>query len=78
MLLLTMIFQLVKKNAIKPIYEDLSKKTLLHRCVRFTQNNNENYNQLIWKINPKIISRGFIIIELAAYIAVCIYVMRDL
>jgi len=41
-------------EAMKPIYEDLSKDALLQRCLGgFTQNNNENLNQLIWKISPK-------------------------
>ncbi|CAH1107355.1 unnamed protein product [Psylliodes chrysocephalus] len=41
-------------DIIKPIYEDLSKDSLLERCVEgFTQNNNESLNQLIWKISPK-------------------------
>lgn len=61
-------------SAIKPIYEDLSKDTLLKRCVGgFTQNNNESYNQLIWKISPKIVPSGSIIVELAAYIAACVF-----
>ncbi|KAL7301969.1 hypothetical protein TKK_0005560 [Trichogramma kaykai] len=43
--------------AVKPIYEDLSKDSLLERCVKgFTQNNNESLNQIIWKITPKILS----------------------
>lgn len=61
-------------NAIKPVYEDLSKDTLLNRCVGgFTQNNNESYNQLIWKISPKIIPSGSSIVEIAAYIAACTF-----
>jgi len=61
-------------TAIKPIYEDLSKDTLLERCLGgFNQNNNESYNQLIWKISPKIIPSGSITVELAAYIAACVF-----
>jgi len=57
-------------GAMKPIYTDLSKETLLERCVGgFNQNNNESFNQLIWKISPKIVSSGAIIVNLAAYIA---------
>ena len=45
----------------KPIYNDLSKESLLERCVGgFTQNNNESLNQLIWKISLKIMSGGVI------------------
>jgi len=52
----------------------LSKEELLQRCLGgFTQNNNESYNQLVWKISPKIIPSGSIIIELAAYIAACTF-----
>ena len=58
-------------DAIRPIYNDLSKETLLERCVGgFNQNNNESFNQLIWKISPKIVSSGAIVVNLAAYIAV--------
>ena len=61
-------------SAIKPIYEDLNKDTLLQRCLGgFTQNNNESYNQLIWKISPKIIPSGSVIVELAANIAACMF-----
>ncbi|KYQ51956.1 hypothetical protein ALC60_08934, partial [Trachymyrmex zeteki] len=35
----------------------------------FNQNNNESFNQLIWKISPKIVSSGTIIVNLSAYIA---------
>ncbi|GFY53619.1 uncharacterized protein TNIN_202271 [Trichonephila inaurata madagascariensis] len=46
-------------EATYPIFEDLGRVKYLERCVgRFTQNNNESYNQLIWKITPKIVSCG--------------------
>lgn len=58
----------------KPIYEDLSKDELLGRCVgSFTQNNNESFNQLIWKITPKILPAGSKIVEIAALIAACTF-----
>lgn len=39
---------------IKLIYEYLSSDNLLLRCVDgFNQNNNETFNQLVWKISPK-------------------------
>lgn len=61
-------------DAIRPIYNDLSKETLLERCVGgFNQNNNESFNQLIWKISPKIVSSGAIVVNLAAYIAVGLF-----
>lgn len=58
----------------KPIYEDLSKDELLERCVGgFTQNNNESFNQLIWKITPKILPAGSKIVQIAASIAACTF-----
>jgi len=61
-------------EAIKPIYVDLSKRELLDRCVGgFTQNNNESYNQLIWKISPKSLSGGALPVKIAAYISACIF-----
>ncbi|KAL7298547.1 hypothetical protein TKK_0008323 [Trichogramma kaykai] len=60
--------------AIKPIYKELSSDKLLERCVGgFTQNNNESYNQLIWKITPKILPAGSKIVEIAAYTAACMF-----
>lgn len=56
--------------AIFPVFTDLSSKNLLERCVGgFNQNNNESYNQLIWKISPKIVPAGSKTVEIAAYIA---------
>ncbi|GFY37891.1 uncharacterized protein TNIN_69531 [Trichonephila inaurata madagascariensis] len=56
--------------AIHPIYEELNNVKLLERCVGgFIQNNNESYNQLIWKIIPKSVPRGSKIVEVSAYIA---------
>ncbi|XP_068987314.1 uncharacterized protein [Bombus flavifrons] len=61
-------------NAIKPIYEDLSKDALLERCVGgFTQNNNESLNQLIWEISPKHSSEASVIVEIAAYVAASVF-----
>lgn len=65
-------------EAIKPIYEDLSKDALLQRCLGgFTQNNNESLNQLIWKISPKSVSGTTIVVEIAANVAACTF-MKDL
>ncbi|KYM96705.1 hypothetical protein ALC62_00134 [Cyphomyrmex costatus] len=58
-------------EALHPIYTDLSNEKLLERCVGgFTQNSNESYNQLVWKISPKIIPSGSRIVEMAANIGV--------
>jgi len=61
-------------EAIKPIYEDLTKEDLLERCVGgFTQNNNECLNKLIWTIAPKKLSGSYLIVDIAAKIAACIF-----
>lgn len=52
------------------VYEALSKEELLQRCLGgYTQNNNESYNQKIWKIAPKSTFGSLRIIETAAYVA---------
>ncbi|XP_074108761.1 uncharacterized protein LOC141533663 [Cotesia typhae] len=59
---------------IKPIYESLSSEELLTRCLGSeTQNNNESLNSLIWTFAPKHIHSGSQIIEIATFIAVCIF-----
>lgn len=59
-------------QAIKPIYEDLSKDELLERCLGgFTRNANESLNQLIWRIAPKKLSGSKQIVEFASYVATC-------
>ena len=61
-------------QAMKPIYEDLSKEELLKRCVGgFTQNNNESFNQLIWKITPKYLSGTSTLVQIAAHLAACTF-----
>lgn len=61
-------------NAIKCIYEDFSKEELLESYIGgFDQNNHENYNQLLWKICPKIIPSGLQTVELAAHISACVF-----
>lgn len=61
-------------EALHPIYTDLSNKKLLERCVGgITQNSNESYNQLIWKITPKILPAGSKIVEMSALIAAGIF-----
>ncbi|GAB0086469.1 LOC108005992 [Sergentomyia squamirostris] len=61
-------------KAIKPLYDELSNDILLERCLGgFTQNNNESLNQLIWKITPKILPAGSKVVDIAAWIAACIF-----
>lgn len=61
-------------KAIRSIYENLSNENLLERCVGgFTQNNNESFNNLIWKIAPKIMHSGTKMVQIAACVATCIY-----
>jgi len=59
---------------ILPIYEDLSRKELLERCLGgHTQNANESFNSTIWRLAPKHLHCGWKIIEIAAYIAAGIF-----
>lgn len=59
-------------KAIKPIYQDLSKKELLERCLGgYTQNSNESCNQSIWKIMPKNLPASATTVGIAAYVAAC-------
>lgn len=61
-------------EVIKPIYESLSTDTLLERCLGSeTQNNNESLNSLIWTFAPKHIHAGTRTIEIATFLAVCIF-----
>jgi len=61
-------------DAIKPIYEDLTKEELLKRCLGgFTQNNNESLNKLIWTIAPKKLSGSFMIVEIAARVSASLF-----
>lgn len=50
------------------IYEALSNDNILLRCVDGfnPNNNNENFNQLAWKISPKTLNSYSIIVEIAA------------
>ncbi|EFN76248.1 hypothetical protein EAI_16696 [Harpegnathos saltator] len=59
-------------NAVKPIYEELSRDELLSRCLGgFTQNSNECFNSVLWALAPKSMSSGKKIVDIAADIAVC-------
>jgi len=60
--------------AIRPIYEELSKDELLHRCLGSeTQNNNESLNSLIWTFAPKHLYSGPKIVEIATFLATAIF-----
>ncbi|XP_074102194.1 uncharacterized protein LOC141529520 [Cotesia typhae] len=61
-------------KVIRPIYDSLSSNELLTRCLGSeTQNNNESLNSLIWTFAPKHIHSGSQVIEIATFIAVCIF-----
>ncbi|XP_043286598.1 uncharacterized protein [Venturia canescens] len=61
-------------DAIKPIYEDLSNDKLLERCAGgYTQNCNESFNQLIWKIALKPMNSGSKIVNFAVFLAACTF-----
>jgi len=65
-------------TVIKSIYNNLSKKELLERCIgEFMQNNNESYNQLIWKINPKNLPDSALPVEIATYTSACIFCLQS-
>lgn len=59
---------------IRPIYEKLSNKELLTRCLGgHTQNSNESFNSTVWRLNPKHLHSGLQIVELSAYIAAGVF-----
>jgi hypothetical protein len=59
-------------EAIRPIYEDLSRDELLNRCLGgYTQNSNESFNSTVWHLAPKNYSSGKKILQIASDIAVC-------
>nr|XP_036677854.1 uncharacterized protein LOC108005992 isoform X2 [Drosophila suzukii] len=56
-------------DAIKPIYEALSNPDL-ERCVGAnTQNSNESFNAIVWRMAPKHLHCGSHVIEICTYIA---------
>ena len=58
-------------DAIKCVFEDLTKDDLLVRCVgAYTQNPNESLNNFIWKVCPKTVFVGKRTVEIAAAEAV--------
>jgi len=55
---------------IRPIYEDLSRDDLLERCLGgHTQNANESFNAMVWRLAPKHLNCDKKIIEIAAFLA---------
>lgn len=57
-----------------PIYEDLSRDDLLTRCLGgYTQNANESFNALVWRLAPKHLHCGPKTVEIAAYIAATVF-----
>ncbi|XP_071574866.1 uncharacterized protein [Temnothorax nylanderi] len=62
------------QELIRPIYEDLSSQDLLNRCCGgFTQNNNECFNKTVWQFAPKHSFCSSNIINIATYLATCIF-----
>ncbi|CAK9829653.1 hypothetical protein ANTRET_LOCUS6952 [Anthophora retusa] len=63
----------VRKH-IRPIYEDLSRDDLLERFLGgHTQNANESFNAIVWRLAPKHLNGGLKIVEIAAFLAVGIF-----
>jgi len=59
---------------ILPIFQDLSRKELLERCIGgHMQNANESFNATIWRLASKHLHCGRKIIEIAAWIAAGIF-----
>ncbi|KAJ8032104.1 hypothetical protein HOLleu_25526 [Holothuria leucospilota] len=58
-------------DLLKPIFERLSEKSLLQRCLPgFSQNANESFNALIWKRCPKHLWRGPYSVKVSTNLAV--------
>ncbi|KAE8740595.1 hypothetical protein FOCC_FOCC013896 [Frankliniella occidentalis] len=61
-------------DAIKPVFDDLSKDDLLKRCLgNRTQNPNESLNAVIWKNVPKTVYCGLRILQIGVFDAVCMF-----
>lgn len=64
----------VVQKVIKPVYDRLTNADLLERCLeRYTQNNNESLNAVIWFMAPKVHFSGAKIVEIASYIVASIF-----
>lgn len=61
-------------EAIKPVFESLSKDDLLSRCLKgSTSNVNESYNNVLWRLVPKTDFSGLVPLEMSANMAVLLY-----
>lgn len=59
---------------ILPIYEDLSKEELLTKCLGgHTQNANESFNAMVWRMAPKHLNSGKLIVDIATFIATGVF-----
>lgn len=64
----------VVMEAIKPIFRDLGKTELLNKCLDgYTQNANESFNSIIWKLCPKSKNHGLKTVQTAVAIAACVF-----
>lgn len=62
------------QKTIKPVYEALSDEELLSKCMgHYTQNANESFHSVLWKIAPKESFTGIDIVEIAAYAATLLF-----
>lgn len=62
------------QTVIQPIYKALSDENLLQRCLGGnTQNSNESLNACVWKLAPKHLHCGAKTVEIATYLAVCVF-----
>ena len=62
------------QEVVEPIFHDLTDENLLKRCLgKNTQNNNECFNSLIWSMVPKHNFTSGPIVEIAAWIAACLF-----
>eukprot|EP00916_Digyalum_oweni_P006115 GHVL01010535.1.p1 GENE.GHVL01010535.1~~GHVL01010535.1.p1 ORF type:complete len:168 (-),score=12.39 GHVL01010535.1:823-1326(-) len=61
-------------DELKPIFKDLAKTELLRKCVDgYTQNSNESFNNIIWKLCPKRKKHGLVTVNTAVAVAVCLF-----
>jgi hypothetical protein len=64
----------VVMDAVKPVFSDLSQTALLQRCLGgMTQNNNESFNAVLWKLAPKSGFNGTKTVETASHIAAAMF-----
>lgn len=62
------------QEVLRPIYKELTSDDLIERCLGgHTQNNNESYNSVLWHFAPKHRFSSVKIIEIAAFLAACLF-----